>query len=183
MLTTPDQERQARAATKSAEKGAEIATQAQADLPLVESNAQDMLTVLDQLEKSDGLKWIFGARSVAPIVPGTPQADAFALWEQVQGKAFLQAFGSLKGGGQITEVEGKKATAAITRLSNRAQSEESARQAMNELKGIVRRGVGRARQQAKSSASGAGSAQPQATKAPSEMSDAELMDALKNGNP
>ena len=56
--------------------------------------------------------------------------------DQLGGKAFLQAFESLKGGGQITEVEGKKATDAIARL-NRAQSDSEYEVALNDLRGVV----------------------------------------------
>ncbi len=41
--------------------------------------------------------------------------DFNAMLDQVQGGAFLQAFESLKGGGQITQIEGEKATQAIVR--------------------------------------------------------------------
>lgn len=120
---------------------------ARADVGRVTANARDMLNVLSQLERSQ-LGLIFGAASVAPTIPGTRQADAIALWEQVNGKAFLEAFNSLKGGGQITEKEGEKATAAITRLSNRKQSPKAAREAIRELREVVTAGVIRARRKA-----------------------------------
>lgn len=121
--------------------------EAQGDVGRVSANARDMLNVLSQLERSQ-LGLIFGAASVAPTIPGTRQADAIALWEQVNGKAFLEAFNSLKGGGQITEKEGEKATAAITRLSNRKQSPKAAREAIRELREVVTAGVIRARRKA-----------------------------------
>jgi hypothetical protein len=120
---------------------------AQGDVGRVSANARDMLNVLGQLERSQ-LGLVFGAASVAPTIPGTRQADAIALWEQINGKAFLEAFNSLKGGGQITEKEGEKATAAITRLSNRKQSPKAARDAIRELREVVTAGVVRARRKA-----------------------------------
>jgi hypothetical protein len=69
-------------------------------------------------------------------IPGTPMYDFSTKVKQLQGKAFLQAFESLKGGGQITEIEGKKATEAIARL-DAAQSEESFREALKELRDIT----------------------------------------------
>jgi hypothetical protein len=107
-----------------------------------------MRNVLKQLKTHKGTRFIVGGYSIAPPVPGTPQADAYALWEQVQGKAFLEAFNSLKGGGQITEKEGEKATAAITRLSNRRQSLESFQKAIKDLEDVVSAGEGRARTKA-----------------------------------
>lgn len=150
-LSTVDQEAAARARIAGAEAGAKTTAtavaEARADLPRAEGNAEDTLRLLGQLKRAP-LQYIYGAASMAPVVPGTPQADAFALWEQVQGQAFLKAFESLKGGGQITEVEGQKATAAITRLSQRKMSPQAAQQAITELESIVRAGLARARRKA-----------------------------------
>jgi hypothetical protein len=62
--------------------------------------------------------------------------------DQIKGGAFLQAFESLKGGGQITELEGQKAEAAQSRL-NTAQSEEDFRDALNEFRFYIDQGVRR----------------------------------------
>ena len=62
--------------------------------------------------------------------------------DQLGGAAFLQAFESLKGGGQITEVEGKKATDAMARL-NRAQSDGEFELALRELREIMTAGYKR----------------------------------------
>jgi hypothetical protein len=121
---------------------------AQTDLPQSTINANSTLNTLDQLEKHEGTRFLFGGYSMAPIVPGTPQADAGALYDQILGKAFLEAFESLKGGGHITEIEGVKATAAITRLQSRRQSYGSAKKAIQELKDIARKGLERQRRQA-----------------------------------
>jgi hypothetical protein len=122
--------------------------QASSDLSRVEMNANNMRGTLKQLKESKGLRYLFGGYSLSPIVPGTPQADASAIWEQVQGKAFLEAFGTLKGGGQITEKEGEKATAAITRLSNRRQSLASALSAIKDLEDVVASAEDNARKKA-----------------------------------
>ena len=58
--------------------------------------------------------------------------------DQLKGSAFLQAFEILKGGGQITEVEGKKATDAINRMSI-STSENEFRQAAQDFLSIVDR--------------------------------------------
>lgn len=142
IFSTPEEE-SAAAARRAAEEAAAKTSatkrqEAAADLPRIEANATDMLNVLTQLKESPGLRYVFGSYSLAPIVPGTPQADAAAIWEQVQGKAFLEAFNTLKGSGQITEKEGEKATAAITRLSNRRQSLGSAVKAIKELEEVVK---------------------------------------------
>lgn len=64
--------------------------------------------------------------------------------KQLQGKAFLEAFESLKGGGAITEREGQAATEAMARL-DRAQSTEEYVAALTELRDIMQTGADRAR--------------------------------------
>ena len=54
----------------------------------------------------------------------------------------MSAFATLKGGGQITELEGTKAEQAQARLST-AQSEEDFRAALNELKFYTELGIRR----------------------------------------
>ena len=80
---------------------------------------------------------------VARRVPGTPAYDFSSRVDQLQGQAFLQAFNTLRGGGQITEVEGRKATEAIARLDPRL-GEEAFRSALGELREIVQTGLARA---------------------------------------
>lgn len=94
------------------------------------------LGVIDQLIASPGLGAITGLRSKIPAIPGTDAAKANALAEQLEGQAFLQAFQSLKGGGAITETEGRKASAAIARL-NRSQRKPDYIEALQELRGIL----------------------------------------------
>jgi hypothetical protein len=86
---------------------------------------------------------------VLPGIPGTQQKDFVSMVDQAKGKAFLEAFNALKGGGQITEIEGKKATDAIARL-DRTQSPEGFDRALSDLEQVINAGVARARLQAKS---------------------------------
>ena len=51
----------------------------------------------------------FGVSTLEWKYPGTDYADFAALWNQLNGQVFLQAFQKLKGGGTITEVEGEQA--------------------------------------------------------------------------
>lgn len=74
---------------------------------------------------------------------GTEAQGAKALVEQAQGQAFLQAFESLKGGGQITQIEGEKATAAMARLQ-RAQKPSDFKAAAKELQDIAEKAYERA---------------------------------------
>ncbi len=121
--------------------------EASANLPVVEANANAILGMIDSLDTDPYLDSMVG-----PVSSRLPNVSAEAArvqskMDQIGGQAFLQAFNSLKGGGQITEIEGQKATQAIARL-NAAQSPADYRQALNELRQIVMTGVQRARQQA-----------------------------------
>lgn len=90
-------------------------------------------------EAATGLSGVLDPRN---YIPGTEAKNFQVVLEQLQGSAFLQAFESLKGGGQITEIEGKKATDAIARL-NRAQSDEEFKVALGELREVMSLGLQR----------------------------------------
>ena len=83
-------------------------------------------------------------RPGAAFVDGTKEANFKAILDQVTGGAFLQAFETLKGGGQITVIEGEKATAAITRM-RKSQSEEEFKEAARDFQEILQKGLQRAR--------------------------------------
>ena len=81
------------------------------------------------------------------FVEGSDTASFDVRQKQIEGRAFLEAFNSLKGGGSITEKEGEKGTAAIMRM-NKASSEREYVAAARELQDILARGVERARAKA-----------------------------------
>lgn len=83
----------------------------------------------------------------AKRIPGSKEADFAARLEQIQGGAFLQAFESLRGGGQITETEGAKATSAYNRMSD-ATSEKEFRAAAKDYIDILNIGLDRLRKKA-----------------------------------
>jgi hypothetical protein len=73
------------------------------------------------------------------------EATAFnTRLDQLKGKQFLQAYESLKGSGQITEIEGKKATDAIARM-NTATTEEEFVTASRDFQKTIRGAVERAK--------------------------------------
>lgn len=51
-----------------------------------------------------------------PAMPGTPKANFRVNLEQASGQAFMQARQMLKGGGQITDFEGRRGEAAYSRM-------------------------------------------------------------------
>lgn len=102
--------------TKEAEKQLE----AQRALPQAIQTAKETVETVDKLLKHPGFEYLVGFGvpfATSRLYSGTPIAGANALLEQIKGKTFLEAFQTLKGGGQITEQEGAKAQAALNRMS------------------------------------------------------------------
>ena len=131
---------------KAAEFAAERRSKALADLPVTMQTSQQTIDVIDKALNHPGLSIATGLSSkIDPrnLVPGQPGYDFGVVMDQLKGKAFLEAFATLKGGGQITEVEGKKATDAIARL-NTAQSEPEFKQSLRELRQIAKNAQERA---------------------------------------
>lgn len=79
-------------------------------------------------------------------VAGTPESDFMALYDQIGGQAFLQAMGSLKGSGQISEIEGKKATQAVLDM-NTSQSEAAFIEAANRFRSAYKKGIEKSNEQ------------------------------------
>jgi hypothetical protein len=113
-------------------QGAEIA-----GAPTAFRTAADTLKNIDDVLNHPAFGVATGVSGmIARNVPGTPAFDFGQRFDQLTGRAFLQAFESLRGGGQITEIEGKKATDAIARLNPLASAEDT-RQALQELRDVV----------------------------------------------
>lgn len=150
------------------------------DLPRVEQNATHTLGVLERMKTHPGREGSTGF--IQGMLPSrtSDQVDFQSLVDQTQGQSFLQAFQMLKGGGQITEIEGQKATAAISRLGNQRLSDDAYLRAITDLEEVINAGLARARQQA-----GQGGAAPSQgsgqNKPITEMTDEEL-EALINGD-
>lgn len=129
------------------------AAESRIELPKVIAQGDEAVRLVDDLLSHPGMKQAVGASRMMQFqkIPGTPAYDFETRLKQLQGKQFLEAFQTLKGGGQITEVEGTKATQAIARM-DAAQSEKEFESAAREFQNIVRAGVDRARQKAGGSA-------------------------------
>lgn len=98
--------------------------------------ADQMMGSIDRVLNDPNFNISTGAMAVLSFIPGTPMFDFTQKVKQLQGQAFLQAFESLKGGGQITQIEGEKAAEAIARL-NTAQSPKAFREALDEMRGVL----------------------------------------------
>lgn len=115
-------------------------------LPKARQNAENAFKQVDQLLAHPGLKAVVGWPN--PFkgglgfaeVPNSPAAGFRARLDQLKGGAFLEAYTTLKGGGAIANAEGEKAQAAVARMST-AQSEAEFKEAMNDYKSAVQRGL------------------------------------------
>ncbi len=107
--------------------------EAAADLPSFERKSQQIINQIDALIKDPKLSGMTGYSAYLPNVSPSSQGTQ-ARMDQVTGKAFVQAFQDMKGAGAITELEGAKAAAALTRLQNPYQSDSDYRAALEEFK-------------------------------------------------
>ncbi len=154
----------------SEKKQGELQGAAAFDLPRVQQNAEQTLGVLERMRNHPGRAGSTGF--IEGMLPSrtSAQVDFQSLVDQTQGQSFLQAFQMLKGGGQITEVEGQKATDAISRLRNQRLGDEDYVKAIDDLESVIRNGLARAQQQAtkggNAAAPAAAQANPSATASP-----------------
>lgn len=116
------------------------AGEAAADLSGARITADRTIRLVDELYNDPYLESMIG-----PIEGRLPNITASAgrvqsRMDQLQGTAFLEAYNMLRGGGQITEVEGKKAEGAMARLRT-AQSEADYRAALMDFRDAVETGI------------------------------------------
>jgi hypothetical protein len=114
--------------------------------PQAIAQAEETVNLIDDLLKAPGFKQAVGGSRLFGIqkIPGTSAKDFDVRLDQLKGKQFLQAFESLKGGGQITEIEGKKATDAIARM-DASSTEAEFIKAAREFQEIIKAGAKRAK--------------------------------------
>lgn len=116
---------------------------AEVALPQVIANGNQILKTLNDLEKHPGKDSSVGMYSMLPVIPGTERANFKATMEQLQGQNFLQAYQTLRGGGAITDIEGKKGENAQARMQT-AQTKEAFNAALKDFKDVVQSGILRA---------------------------------------
>jgi hypothetical protein len=111
-------------------------------IPKITSNADSVLKTVDDVLKHPGFTDVVGFPNILTGIyspPGTDARNAKAKIKELEGKQFLQAFESLRGGGSITEREGAAATAAISALQDPGISEAEYRRNATIFKNSVRR--------------------------------------------
>ena len=125
-------------AAREKEVGAQTG-KAQVGLPQALQTADDTIKQIDEIISHPGRETGTGLSSkIDPrnYIPGTDAYNFAVRVKQVGGRAFLQAYETLKGTGQVTEIEGAKATDAIARM-DKAQSDQEFLTAMNDFKGVI----------------------------------------------
>jgi hypothetical protein len=169
-------QQQLEAARTLGRKAAENQATATAVLPKVITTGELALNTIDQMigqrdakgnlikgeKPHPGFEYAVGFNLPVQMIPGTEAANFKTLFDQIKGSAFLQAFETLKGGGQISEKEGEKATSALNRMSL-AQTELEFIKAALEFKSVVQSGIANAKAKTSSSAAAPAAA---ASKAP-----------------
>lgn len=116
-------------------------------LPGAQQAATDVATQVNRLKNDPSLSSVLGPiDSVTPnISAGSNRVQSYI--DQLAGGAFLQARTLLKGGGQITDFEGRKAEQAYIRL-NQAQSPEDFKSALDDFNDAVQAGLAKLSAQA-----------------------------------
>lgn len=144
------QARKAELIAQGRERG-QIQAKAKADLPNAIMQGEQTIQLVDDLLQHPGFSVSVGKSaplgSLQSYIPGTQAASFDIALKQLKGKQFLEAFESLKGGGQITQIEGEKATQAMSRME-KANTEAEFIKASREFQDIIRRGVSRAKMRA-----------------------------------
>lgn len=155
------------AAVANADAIAKAQAAAKLSLPQTVATGNGMLDTLGQLlpqtdakgndVPNKGLDEQFATAGIGPVqipygqmtgaIPNTEKANFAATLAQVKGDAFLQAFNQLRGGGQISDVEGEKATQAYAQIAT-STTKEAFIAHVKTFMGVVRAAVERAKAQA-----------------------------------
>lgn len=140
------------AAKASGKLTGERSAESSVDMPKTYDKAKEAIRLVDELigskdgtiQEHPGFSQAVGGSSMLRIqnIPGTQARSFMQRLNQIKGKQFLEAFQGLKGGGQITEAEGQKATEAMARMDN-SISEEEFKVAARDFQDVIRAGVER----------------------------------------
>ena len=105
---------------------ADMSADAKVELIPARKRSMQTLGIIEQLRNHPGRSYATGIGWLNPFkyAPGTDAHNFMLLADQAQGKVFAEAYETLKGGGQITEIESKKAEQAIARMETSASQAE-----------------------------------------------------------
>lgn len=93
----------------------------------------EMSEVVDSIINSPGLSSWSGIQALAPVIPGTEQANTDALVERLQSQQFLKNISAMKGMGALSNAEGQKVAAAAAALK-RSMTDDAVKQELNRIK-------------------------------------------------
>jgi len=139
--TILDPYEKARDTAQGKERGT-IEGKAAGSLPKVLETVDYSIDLIDGMLNHPGRETATGlSGTVDPrnYIAGTDATDFNVRRKQMTGRVFLDAFDRLRNAGQITEVEGQKATEAMARLDT-AQSDAAFFEALTELKTMLKQG-------------------------------------------
>ena len=122
------------------------------DLPKVQDQSAKSLNLINRIIQNNELDGVLGkyeglipSESVTASLYFTQdQIDLIGDIDNLENEVFLEAFQTLKGGGQITELEGAKAQRAIVNLS-RLRSPDKFKGALRDLAEVISAGLERAK--------------------------------------
>lgn len=139
-------------AREAAQERGKLLGQAQVNLPAALQAGESILRNVDAVLDERGLgrhlpSALGGIQSRMPTFSSNTAAVEARL-DQLHGQTFLQAFERLRGSGQISEGEGRAATAAFARLGNRIQDPAAYRLALEDARREVHEVMNLARQRA-----------------------------------
>lgn len=126
----------------------ETQTTAEINLPQIETTAANAIRQLDELKIHPGRKDATGPLAGRAPALGGAQADFISRLNQIESGAFVNTYkNDLRGGGQISNIEGEKGTKARARM-NRLTKPEDFDAAIEDYKNVIRQDVENARRKA-----------------------------------
>ena len=153
---TPDNQPQNIIQKKEAEALGKELGNLKIQYPAIKADLRDKIQTIDRILNYKNLDSYLGAiqgKGFTPRILDSERQDFLADLEKITSQEFLAQFGKLRGGGSITEAEGKKATSASTTLRP-TLSEKRFREELKRLKEVAELGVQRKYGQIKSLESG-----------------------------
>tara|TARA_B110000908_G_scaffold26463_1_gene30722 strand:- start:2193 stop:2783 length:591 start_codon:yes stop_codon:yes gene_type:complete len=119
---------------------AEDAVGAVINLESTQANARTMSDLFSRIRNHRGRESVLDSNlgTLNPMlrIPNSAELDFNSILKELQGDVFMTAYKGLKGGGQITEIEGEKAEQAIQNMTLN-QSKEQFMESLDILENIV----------------------------------------------
>ena len=119
---------------------AEDAVGAAINLESTQANARTMSDLFSRIRNHRGREAVLDSNlgTLNPMlrIPNSAELDFNSILKELQGDVFMTAYKGLKGGGQITEIEGEKAEQAIQNMTIN-QTEQQFMESLDILENIV----------------------------------------------